>query len=176
MEIRQPAGHLDQMIRQTRAHHVQLSLMADRKANMMMTVASLLVPLSLRYLQVPEFQPAAIIMIGFCVLTVIMAAYAAMPKLTRAEKSLHKSDIDHPSFNILFFGAFSKMSYEEFETAMEALMNDHNRTYEAQVREVYLIGQYLERKKYRFVRLAYMSFMAGAVLSSGVYGVGLLAR
>ena len=55
MDIRQPGGHLDQMMRQTRAHHVQLSLMADRKANMMMTVASLLVPLSLRYIQSPEF-------------------------------------------------------------------------------------------------------------------------
>ena len=29
MDIRQPAAHLDQMIRQTRAHHVQLSAMAE---------------------------------------------------------------------------------------------------------------------------------------------------
>jgi hypothetical protein len=146
--------------------------MADRKANMMMTVASLLVPLSLRYLQVPEFQMAAVTMIGFCVLTVVLAAYAAMPKLTRMEKSVRKADAGNPAFNLLFFGAFSKMSYPEFQGAMESLMNDHNQAYEAQVREVYLIGQYLERKKYRFVRLAYISFIAGAVLSSVVYMMG----
>jgi hypothetical protein len=40
MEIRQPAVHLDHMIRQTRAHHVQLSSMADMKANMMLTYLS----------------------------------------------------------------------------------------------------------------------------------------
>jgi hypothetical protein len=157
------------MMRQTRAHHVQLSLMADRKANMMMTVASLLVPLSLRYIQSPEFQSAAVVMIVFCILTVILAAYAAMPKLSRSEKTSMETDVNDPSFNLLFFGAFSKMSYPEFETAMEDVMNDPNRTYEAQVREVYIMGRYLERKKYRFVRLAYMSFIAGAVGSSGVY-------
>lgn len=29
MKINNPGGHLDQMLRQTRAHHVQLSSMAD---------------------------------------------------------------------------------------------------------------------------------------------------
>ena len=71
MEVQQPAGHLDQMLRQTRAHHVQLSQMADNKANMIMTVASILVPLSIRYLQTPQFQPAALIMIGFCILFIV---------------------------------------------------------------------------------------------------------
>ena len=80
-----------------------------------------------------------------------------------------KTDVNDPSFNLLFFGAFSKMSYPEFETAMEGVMNDPNRTCEAQVREIYIMGRCLERKKYRFVRLAYMSFIAGAVVRSGVY-------
>lgn len=59
MEIRQPAGHLDQMVRQTRAHHVQLSAMADAKANMMLTISAIVGPLSIRYLQDPEFFAAA---------------------------------------------------------------------------------------------------------------------
>jgi hypothetical protein len=80
MEIRQPSTHLDHMIRQTRAHHVQLSSMADMKANMMLTVAALLIPLSIRFLDDPRLQPAALTMIGFCILTVLLAAYAAMPK------------------------------------------------------------------------------------------------
>ena len=64
MEIKQPAAHLDQMMRQTRAHHVQLSLMADSKANMILTVASLLIPLSIQYLNDPKFKAAAMIMIA----------------------------------------------------------------------------------------------------------------
>ena len=169
MEIKQPGAHLDQMMRQTRAHHVQLSLMADSKANMILTVASLLIPLSIQYLSDPKFKTAAMIMIAFCVLTVVLAAYAAMPKL-QAEKNR-----DMPkgpkglALNPLFFGSFVQMHYEQYEKVMEELMNDHNQAYQAQVREVYLLGQYLHRKKYFFVRLAYGSFICGAVISSTVY-------
>lgn len=56
MEISEPGGHLDQCIRQSRAHHVQLSYMADMKANMILTISSLMVPLSIRYLKEPQFK------------------------------------------------------------------------------------------------------------------------
>ena len=89
MEIMQSASHLDHMIRQTRAHHVNLSLIADNKANMMLTIASLLVPLSIRFLYDPRSQLAAMTMIGFSVLTILLAAYAAMPKIKR-KKDMQK--------------------------------------------------------------------------------------
>jgi len=168
MEIRQPAVHLDHMIRQTRAHHVQLSSMADMKANMMLTVAALLIPLSIRFLDDPRLQPAALTMIGFSILTVLLAAYAAMPKL--GKKGLSKTiDPKNPSFNLLFFGSFTQMDYDDYENAMENIMNDHGEAYKTQVKEIYLMGQYLAREKYRFVRLAYVSFITGMVISSALY-------
>ena len=173
MEVQQPAGHLDQMLRQTRAHHVQLSQMADSKANMIMTVASLLVPLSIRYLQTPQFQPAALIMIGFCILTVVLSAYAALPKIKNKRPPGNLAAAQNPSFNLLFFGSFSKLDYPEFKEAMTEVMNNHNRAYEVQIREIYLMGQYLERSKYRFVRLAYQSFIAGVTISAAVYMLGI---
>lgn len=172
MEIKQPAAHLDQMIRQTRAHHVQLSLMADTKANMMLTIASLLVPLSIRFLNDPQYRLPAMIMISFCMLTVVLSAYAAMPKIRWLKNTGADSNLKHPMFNILFFGSFLKMSYPDFIDSMEELMNDHNLSYEAQLRELYTMGSYLEQRKYRFVRLAYMAFISGAVISSTAYIVG----
>ena len=156
MEIRQPAGYLDQMVRQTRAHHVQLSAMADAKANMMLTISAIVVPLSIRYLQDPEFFAAASIMICFCVVTIILAAYAAMPKLKVKQKDSETDLLNSPSVNPLFFGAFVNMSYPEYQSAMEEFMSDHNKTYEVQLREVFIMGQYLARRKYRYVRLAYI--------------------
>lgn len=169
MEIKQPAGHLDQMMRQTRAHHVQLSLMADSKANMILTVASILIPLSIQYLNDPKFRAAAMIMIAFCVLTVVLAAYAAMPKLQIGKGGDMPGGRKMLPHNPLFFGSFVQMEYEQYEQVMEELMNDHNQSYQAQVREVYLLGQYLHRKKYFFVRLAYGAFICGAIISSSVY-------
>ncbi len=174
MEIRQPAVHLDHMIRQTRAHHVQLSSMADMKANMMLTVAALLIPLSIRFLDDPRLQLAALTMIGFCILTVLLAAYAAMPKVLGKKGPSKTINPDDPSFNLLFFGSFTKMDYYEFEHAMEKVMNDHGEVYEKQIKEIYLMGQYLAREKYRFVRLAYISFITGMVISSVLYVVRVL--
>jgi len=174
MEIQQPAVHLDHMIRQTRAHHVQLSSMADMKANMMLTVAALLIPLSIRFLDDPRLQPAALTMIGFCILTVLLAAYAAMPKVLGKKGPSKTINPDDPSFNLLFFGSFTKMDYYEFEHAMEKVMNDHGEVYEKQIKEIYLMGQYLALEKYRFVRLAYVAFITGMVISTILYVVRVL--
>jgi len=157
------------MIRQTRIHHVQLSSMADMKANMMLTVAALLIPLSIRFLDDPRLQPAALIMIGFCILTVLLAAYAAMPKKLGKKGTSKTIDPEDPYFNLLFFGSFTQMDYYDFENAMEKLMNDHEEAYKTQIKEIYLMGQYLAQEKYRFVRLAYISFITGMIISSVLY-------
>ena len=175
MEILQPAAHLDQMIRQTRSHHVALSLMADNKANMMLTISALLVPLSIRFLYDPKTQLAAMTMIAFSILTVLLAAYAAMPKLAGPSDQKGPLDIKAPSFNILFFGSYTQLSYTEFEDVMGQVMNDHNKTYEVQLKEIYEIGQYLGQKKFRFVQYSYFSFLAGVVVSSLIYVVGSLS-
>ena len=95
----------------------------------------------------------------FCLLTICLATYAVMPKLPPA--NLPAPDIKSPQFNVLFFGDFSRLSQEQFEIAMEEIMNDRGRTYAAQVREIYLLGAFLAKKKYRYLRLAYLSFIIG---------------
>jgi len=49
---------------------------------------------------------------------------------------------------------------------MEDVMNDPSKVYEAQVREVYILGIYLARNKYRFIRWAYIAFIAGLLASA----------
>jgi hypothetical protein len=171
MEVKQPGGHIDQMIRQTRAHHVSLSSLADQKANMMLTIASLIVPLSIQFLYDPRTHLAAATMVSFCVLTIMLSAYAAMPKLNRRPSPGNVVDVNAPSFNPLFFGSFVQLDYPAYKQSMEALFNDHNELYESQIREIYALGRYLEDQKYRFVRWAYLSFICGVVLSSVIYVV-----
>jgi len=165
MKINQAGGHLDQMMRQTRAHHVQLSSMADMKANMLLTMSSVVITLSVPHLFKPVFTWPLFVLIGFCLVTIGLAAYAAMPKLPVSTKGQPPPDIQSSRFNLLFFGDFTRLEYPEFESAMEEMMNDPSRTYEAQVRELYTLGNFLATKKYRFLRLAYLSFIAGLLVS-----------
>jgi len=61
-----------------------------------------------------------------------------------------------------------RLEYDEYEAAMEDVLNGHTLTYRAQVRELYTLGTFLATKKYRFVRLAYMSFICGLFASGSV--------
>ena len=59
------------------------------------------------------------------------------------------------------------LEYEAFREIMEEVMRSPENTYEAQIREVYELGAYLGHQKYRYVRLAYLTFISGLV-SSGL--------
>ena len=165
MKINQAGTHLDHMLRQTRLHHVQLSSMADVKANMLLTMSSVVITLSVPHIFKPDLKWPLLVLVGFCLLTVGLAAYAVMPKVPLSPKAATPPDIRSPKFNLLFFGDFTQLDYAQFATAMEEVMNDPSRTYEAQIRELYTLGTFLATKKYRFLRLAYVSFIAGLFVS-----------
>ena len=166
MKINNPGAHIDQMLRQTRVHHVQLSMMADQKANMLLTVCAIIIPLTAHFLNNPRYSPVALILICFCVLTMFLAIYTAMPSLPKHART----EITSASFNPLFFADFTQLELEEYETLMEGVSNDPSKVYETQIREVYLLGQYLKKHKYRYLRLSYLSFLSG-IITSGAVGI-----
>ena len=161
--IKQHSPHADHLMRATQFHHVQLSAMADVKANMLLTMSSVMLTLCLPQLLKNDHLWPLYILICFCLLTICLTTYAVMPKLPPA--NLPAPDIHNPQFNLLFFGDFTRLSQQQFESAMEEIMNDHSLTYGAQVREIYLLGTFLAKKKYRFLRLGYLSFIIGLFAS-----------
>lgn len=156
---------MDHMIRQTRSHHVQLSTMADSKANMLMTTAAVVLTLCIPYIMTPALKFAAINLMAFCFLTIFLSVYAAMPKISYPHRKGASSENKFPIFHLLFFGHFIHLNYDEYEAEMEALMKDPDRVYEEQLKEIYHLGSFLAQKKYRFLRLAYLTFLTGFMLS-----------
>jgi hypothetical protein len=166
MEIKQRGSHLDHLVRQTRMHHTQLSSMADMKANMLLTITSVVITLSVRYITEPHLKWAIVVLIAFCLMTIGLATYVVMPKIPFVFRKETSETIRSPGFNILFFADFVRLPYEEFETTMEEVMNDPSLTYEVQIRELYTLGTFLAKKKYRFLRLGYITFIMGAFASA----------
>ena len=99
LRIEQGAAHLDIMVRQTRIHHMTLSITADTKANMLMIAASVVLTLAAREANGGESLPALILTI-FSLGSVCLAIIAAMPKLGSGAKAT-------PSRNLLFFNTFT---------------------------------------------------------------------
>lgn len=156
-----PATHLDHLMRQTRMHHVQLSAMADVKANIMLTLSAVVTTFSIGYLNDPFLRWPVVVLILFCILTIFCAAYAVMPKLNFD----FKPDVKKLDCNILFFGSFMNLDYVEYAEIMQEIVQSPDKVYEVQIREVYELGVYLGYQKYRYVRLAYQSFLTGLVCS-----------
>lgn len=167
MEIQRPSLHIDHMLRTTRIHHAQLSSMADFKANVMITLGSLIITFSLGYIDDPVLKWPVITLIIFCLGTVGSAAYAVMPK----PHSRTSPDPSSTNFNPLFFGSFMGMTYQEYIDYMSEQLDDTNRVYELQLREVYFLGRFLGEIKYRYVRYSYLLFLTGLVASATVFVV-----
>ncbi len=165
MEIKQPGSHLDHMMKQTRNHHVQLSFMADTKANMLLTISSVVITLSVPHIMTPGLKYGALVLILFSLITIILSTYAVMPKLPIKIKTSHDIDIHRPRFNLLFFGDFVRMPFEDFESAMEDTLNEPGKVYKSMTKEIYTLGLFLADKKYRFIRLAYVAFIIGVFTS-----------
>ena len=127
-----------------------------------------MVPLTLRLTARPDLRVAAFVMIGASLLTVLLAGYGTMPKFgprrVRAEGERRA---------LLFFGDFVSLEYEDYLRRMQDVMNDVSRAYEIQLFELYQLGQYLEKAKYRYIRYAYVAFIGGVILSSITWVVTL---
>lgn len=168
MKISQPGAHIDHMLRQTRMHNMQLSTMADMKASLLLTISSIVFGSSLARLTDSPHEPAFIILAVACVLTVILAIYATMPKAGPMPFFKKKADIGQQGFTLLFFGDYAKLAYQDFEKRMEDTMNDHSLTYQEQVKEIYNTGAYLAKHKYHKLRLAYTAFLIGIVSAAAL--------
>lgn len=168
MKIDNPSSMLDHFLRQTRVHHVQLSAMADVKANMMLTVASVVLTFSVGYLTDPAFQWAALTLILFCMGTIIAAIYTTMPRGVTPPKGPRGDIAQDPKGNPLFFGTFIHLSYEEYCEFIEHAINNPDESVELMVREIYTLGHFLAYRKYRYLRWAYMLFLAGLLISGFV--------
>jgi hypothetical protein len=165
MKINQAGSHLDHMLRQTRMHHIQLSVMADVKANALMTIAAVMLTFSAPFLERAEFKYAVIALMFFSLTTILLAIFAVLPGASLPASGTTPVDMRHPNFNLLFFGSFARLEYGQFEAAMEEMMNDPSKAYEVQVREVYTLGMFLARKKYRLLRYAYFAFTTGLLVA-----------
>ena len=142
-----------QLLRTTQQHHVQLSLMADHKANMLIGATFVVFTLAIGQSHASSFSlPLLILAISaFCAAG--LAAIAVMPA-TKIRAGANP--------NVLFFGAFSKMSEEEFKNKLLAEnLGDQEQVYRTMMRDIYQMGLVLEKKKYRYLGFAYRIFLVG---------------
>ncbi len=155
----QQRGSIDYMLRTTQQHHVQLSAMADQKANILIGASSIMLTIIVGQFHDHAISPALVVLGLFILVAAVFAIIAVMPALRRVESTGN-------GFNPLFFGHFISLDEPEYARRMASILEDDGRVYECITRDIYQIGQVLYRRKYRFLTYSYRTFLAGLILSA----------
>ncbi len=154
---------VDNLLRTVQQHHVQLSGLADTKASLIITISSIVLTIALSRAGDPQLRAALLTLAVACLLALLLAIVAVLP--TFAPRAVRRG---HVSRNLLFFGHFGTLSEDEFLDEMERVMNSDPLLYETALRDIYSLGTYLYRKKYRFLRMAYVALLTGFILATAV--------
>jgi hypothetical protein len=142
------------MLRTTQQHHVQLSAMADIKANILITASSILLSVTIALSPSGEFRLSLALLAAGVLLGLVFAVLAVLPKFKAPGKR-------RAGGNPLFFGTFADMDEDAFVAEIMTLAGSARSAMEAQARDIHQLGSYLERSKYRWLRRAYLAFLMG---------------
>ena len=164
------------MLRLTSDNHLELSGMADGKANILISVnaiiISVILTVLLRRLEIDtHLTIPTIIFLSFSLITIVIAILATRPQITQGVFS--REDIMNKKTNLLFFGNFHKASLEEYEWGMSQMMKDQDYLYGSLIKDIHHLGVVLGRK-YKLIRIAYSVFMIGIIISVIAFTLAVL--
>lgn len=153
----------DVILRTTQQHHVALSTMADTKANIIITVSSIVLTLSLGKLDQADLRSSVLTLTVFTLLALLLAILAVLPKYRPLR--LTTTELP-PNFNLLFFGHFAELPRERYLAEVARNMKQDGSIYAAMANDIYSLGTYLANHKYRYLRLSYLCFLTGFIAAS----------
>ena len=173
---KRPDKGIETMFRITSSNNQRLSDMADNKAQLLITVnsiiLSLIVSLVLRRLEdnafliVPTF-----ILLMVSLGAIIFSILATRPSIPAGVFT--DNDLERKKVNLLFFGNFYKMALDDYSKGMIRVMNDNEFLYGTLITDVYSQGVVLGRK-YKLIRIAYNIFMFGLIAAVLAYIVSYI--
>ncbi|SNR54198.1 MULTISPECIES: Pycsar system effector family protein [Hymenobacter] len=189
----EPKRGIETMFRTMYSNHMKLSDMADKKANMMISLNAVLMSLIITYfgaklggksaalsnvglLRNPVVSIPMSILLITALGSVVTAILCAQPDVTSFKWLKRSPQIaTNRRVNLLFFGNFSKLSLDNFQDGMNEIMRQKDALYTNMITDIYYLGDVLTRK-YRLLRLSYTIFMVGLILTALSFGIVLLYK
>ncbi|MBO9699017.1 MAG: metal-dependent phosphohydrolase [Sporocytophaga sp.] len=172
-----PKRGIETMFRSVYRNHINLSSIADNKANMMISINTIIISLMLTVVgakfsffgtslkENPALIFPAITLIATSLGSVIFAIQSAKPKVTNR---IERGDAKNDKHNLLFFGNFTHLSLPEFEVSIMEVMKEDVLLYSNMINDLYYLGLVLQ-KKYKLLRYSYTFFMVGLIVTVLVF-------
>ncbi|MEL6943742.1 MAG: Pycsar system effector family protein, partial [Bacteroidota bacterium] len=165
------------IIRTTQRNNIELTAIADNKANVLLTLNALILSAIIPYvLTKPD-----VILENYLFIPIIIAAITSFATIYQAALVLKPSDFDqkrvgtHPSVkpSPFFFGNFYKMETEDYYEYLQEGLSNPNLINAHLAQDLYYIGKRLGRKMSR-IRAAFDIFLIGLSLTIVSTGIILL--
>lgn len=162
-----PRRGVETMFRIVASKNIKISEMADGKANIMISINSIIISviLGLMASTLRENQNLIIptvILLVVNVGTIIFSVLATRPKIPNGRFT--PEDVRNRSVNLLYFGSFYKMNFKEFNEGLKEMMDDSDFLYGTLSKDTFWQGKVLGRK-FRLLRISYTIFLYGIVVS-----------
>ncbi len=148
-------------------NHIDLSSIADNKANIMLSVNAVIITFTLPLLGAEiaankMLLLPTIMLLSVCLVAMIYATLATRPIPMKGYSSM-ESILDKKS-NLFFFGNYFNMSFDEYEKGMNATVADDDILDTTIMRDLFFLGKTLGNK-YRYLRKCYTIFMYGIIVT-----------
>lgn len=168
---------IETLYRSVYDYHINLSSLADNKANIMISINTIIMSLVITLFgtgftfssqgelgSVRFVFPMAVLLLC-SLISAVFAIISARPNITSKEKH----ELNSKRNSILFFGNFANLELQEFVEKINRLKFEKNELYDSMSIDIYYLGAVLV-KKYKLLTWSYNIFMAGLVLT----GVGFV--
>ena len=156
------------MFRTTSRNHYTLNQMLDRKANILISINTIILSVIITRLVADSVMVSLdnlpiIIMVFTALASILFAILAIMPEKTHGEFT--ESEIRNKEGNLLFFGNFYNMSIRDYTWGMLQMINDGEHLYMSMIRDLYYFGKQLA-KKYKMLRFSLFTLGFGLSTST----------
>ena len=157
------------MFRTTSKNHYTLNEMVDKKANIMISVNSIILSVIIgglwnttNIMAMGTVVPIFIMLIASFI-SILFAVLSIRPDRTHGKFTTN--EIRSKEGNLLFFGNFHDMNFRDYEWGVLEMISDQEYLYSTMIRDIYYLGKTLE-KKYKHIRISLNIFMIGVSASA----------
>jgi hypothetical protein len=161
------------MYRAVYRNHINLSSIADAKANMMISINTIIMSVIITgitgfsftsniLMQRLQYVIPIFVLLVASLVSVVFAIMSARPEVTSKEMQVEKFKRKQSSY--LFFGNFVNMALSKFIERLGFYRTNQTSLYDDMSIDIYHLGKVLD-KKYKLLRVSYNLFMIGLISS-----------
>ena len=155
------------MLKTTLRNNIDLTSIADGKANIMLSINAVIISLGIPLLAayIPEYTYLLVPGLFLLLTSILSITYATLA--TRPVKTSGKTDlaaIGNGKTNLFFFGNYYRMQLDEYKSGLREVFQDQALLDSAVMNDLYWLGVALGQKFNR-LRICYAVFLGGMVLT-----------